>query len=244
MGQEPTPPSAPPRGRSLPFLPLLVIAVVVPVGLTAYRGLVPQAPPEDLAKDARDYLRARKFAPLSGPLAQLLADPDKFLVTTQAHRLLDQPAPEFALLDSEGNRRTLTELRAGGPVVLVFYYGYHCNHCVSQLFDLNEEMARFRELGTQVVAISADPPELTRKRFARYGAFDFPVLSDPDKAVARAYDVFKPADGNAEESLYHGTFVTGPDGVVRWAMLTDSPFNGTRTLLYEAARLQGRLPAK
>ena len=48
-----------------------------------------------------------------------------------------------------------------GPVVVVFYLGYYCNHCVSQLFDLNEDVRYFHELGAEVIAISADPPELT-----------------------------------------------------------------------------------
>jgi peroxiredoxin len=233
--------SGPGRG-TVAFLVLLVAAGFVLTGLAAFRSTAPPVPPRDLAKEAQDYLRARKFAPLSGPLAQLLSQPETFLVSTQAHPLLGKPAPEFELIDTDGAPRKLTSLRADGPVVLVFYFGYHCNHCVSQLFDLNEEIARFHELGAEVVAISADDPELTRKRYARYGAFGFPVLSDPDKKVARAYGVYTPAEAGREESLDHGTFVIGRDGVVRWARQGDEPFNGSRTLLFEVARAEGRLP--
>jgi peroxiredoxin len=231
-----------PGARTVAFVAILVLAGGVLAGLTYYRSEHPLQPPRDLAGEAQEYLRARKLAPLSGPLAKLLADPDTFLVRTQAHPLLGKPAPEFELSDPDGVPHKLADLRAGGPVVLVFYYGYHCNHCVSQLFDLNEEIERFRELGAEVAAVSADPPELTKKRYARYGAFNFPVLSDPGKKVAQAYGVYTPATAGQEESLDHGTFVIGRDGVIRWAMQGDEPFNGSRTLLYEAARLQGRLP--
>jgi peroxiredoxin len=245
-----TTPASDPAGASrrgpglgtIAFLVLLVAAGFVLTGLAAFRSTAPPVPQRDLAKEAQDYLRARKFAPLSGPLAQLLAEPEKFLVGTQAHPLLGKPAPEFELIDTDGVPRKLAKLRADGPVVLVFYFGYHCNHCVSQLFDLNEEVARFHELGAEVVAISADAPDLTRKRYDRYGAFAFPVLSDPDKKVARAYGVYTPAESGREESLDHGTFVIGRDGVVRWAQQGDEPFNGSRTLLYEVARAEGRLP--
>jgi peroxiredoxin len=234
-------PRGPGRG-TVAFLTLLLTAGIGLGGLAAYRAATPQPTPPDIAKDAQDYLRARKAAPLSGLLAQLLADPDTFLISTQAHPLLGKPAPEFELSDPAGVRHKLSDLRSDGPVVLVFYFGYNCNHCVSQLFDMNEEMTRFKELGTEVVAISADPPELTRQRFARYGAFSFPVLSDADKEAARAYGVFTPAAGGREESLDHGTFVISRDGVIRWARQGDEPFNGSRTLLYEAARAEGRLP--
>jgi peroxiredoxin len=224
------------------FVALLVTAGAALGGLTVYRVVWPQQPPRDLVDETRDYLRARKAAPLSGPLAKLLSDPATFRVGTQAHPLLGKPAPEFELTDPYGKVHRFADLRARGPVVLVFYYGYHCPHCVSQLFDLNEEVGRFNELGTEVIAVSADPPGLTRKRYDRYGAFNFTVLSDPDKKVEQAYGVFTPAGNGEEEALDHGTFVIGQDGVVRWAQQGDTPFNGTRTLLYEAARLQGRLP--
>ena len=171
-----------------------------------------------------------------------MSKPETFLVSTQAHPLLGKPAPDFELRDSEGVRRKLAEFRTAGPVILVFYFGYGCNHCVSQLFDLNEEIARFHEMHAEVVAISADPSELTRKRYARYGPFAFPVLSDPENATARAYRAFTPAENGREDSLDHATFVIDRDGVIRWAQQGDTPFNGTRTLLYETAHVEGLLP--
>src|SRR5262249_13085079 len=130
-----------------------------------------------------------------------------------------------------------------GPVVLVFYYGYYCNHCVAQLFALHEDVKKFRELGAEVIAVSADPPELTRQRFERSGAFAFPVLADPGHKAAQRYGVFRPAAGNVPEELRHGTFVIGRDGRVHWAYRGSEPFTGNATLLYELARLEGRLPA-
>lgn len=240
---EPRPATAGGPGRvTVAFVSLLLAAGAALGGLTVYRAVWPQKPARDLVDETLEYLRARKAAPLSGSLANLLSNPETFRKSTQAHPLLGKPAPEFELDDPYGGKHKLAGLRARGPVVLVFYYGYHCPHCVSQLFDLNEEMSRFRELDTEVVAVSADPPELTKKRLRRYGEFGFTVLSDPGNKVAQAYGVYKPAADGEGESLDHGTFVIDRDGSVRWAQQGDEPFNGTRTLLYEAARLQGRLP--
>jgi peroxiredoxin len=230
--------------------PLVLIALLVLVaaglgllGWLRFHQQPPEATVADVAQEAKDYLRKHKVAPLTGSLQKLLADAEKSpdqLTRTQEHRLLAEPAPEFELADQEGKAWKLKE--ASGPVVLVFYYGYHCNHCVSQLFDLNEDLPLFRELGGRVIAVSADPPELTRQRFKQYGPFGFPVLSDPGNKVAQAYRVFTPAQGGKKEDLLHGTFVIDRDGVVQWVNVGDAPFSGNQTLLYQLAKLEGRLP--
>jgi peroxiredoxin len=227
------------------FLALLLSAGVGLLAWTAVRHFRPAPTQPDVAQDARDYLQKRKV-PLSGALAKLLADAEKTpdaLVRTQLHLLLGERAPDFELSDPHGQSWKLSEHLAQGPVLVVFYYGYHCNHCVSQLFDINEDMKYFRELGVQVVALSADPPQTTRDRFRRYGEFAFPVLSDTDNKTAQAYRVFSPADGKKEAVLLHGTFVIDRDGMVQWAHVADEPFTGNRTLLHQFARLEGRLPA-
>jgi peroxiredoxin len=221
------------------------------VGLLAWSAWVhwlrpraPAAPPDfDVASAAREFLRDRKVRPLSEPLERLLADTTAKRVETQPHALLGKTAPDFELADSGGRPLRLRERLRRGPVVLVFYYGYYCNHCVSQLFALNDDLKKFRELGAEVVAVSADPPELTRQRFKQYGEFAFPVLADPGHKAAQLYGVFRPAAGKESEDLQHGTFVIGRDGLVHWAHRGYEPFTGNRTLLYELARLEGRLPS-
>jgi peroxiredoxin len=237
-------PGAPGRGRARYILPIALLLTVAGLGLLAWILVRPGTAGEDVAREAQLYLRKHKPGPLSGSLEKLLSDaakaPDQ-LVRTQQHRLLAERAPEFALADNAGKKWQLKELLAGGPVLLVFYYGYHCNHCVSQLFDLNEDVPLFRELGACVVAISADPPELTRRRFEQYGPFAFPVLSDPGNVVAQAYRVFTPAQAGKKEDLLHGTFVIDRDGIVQWVQVGDAPFSGNQTLLYQLAKLEGRL---
>jgi peroxiredoxin len=126
-----------------------------------------------------------------------------------------------------------------GPVVLVFYYGYTCNHCVSQLFGLSKDIEKFRELGAQVVAVSADPLELTRERYEKYGAFAFPVLSDQGNAVAQKYGTFIPSPKKGEDGdLAHGTFVISRQGKIVWANRGDGPFTENRTLLVEVHRCE------
>lgn len=204
----------------------------------------PAPPPSDLAREATEYLRARRPAPLSGPLQKLLADPGAKRVPTERHPLLNQPAPPFTLVGVDARPVELDALLQKGPVVLVFYYGYTCNHCVAQLFGLNEDLRYFTELGATVVAVSPDSPERTKAQYARYGAFGFPVLSDKDREVAARYGVYRPAVGKDREWEAHGTFVIARDRRIRWVNTGAEPFTDNPTLLAELARLEDRLPGR
>jgi peroxiredoxin Q/BCP len=172
-----------------------------------------------------------------------LSDPNAtFRVETQSHQLFAHAAPHFTLYDHLGRPWSLRGQLARGPVVLVFYLGYFCNACVHDLFELNADFERFHTLGAEVVVISGDPPELTRQQFEKYGAFGFPVLSDPDHAVAQSYGTFRPAKNPEPEALLHGTFVVGRDEQVHWVSCGDTPFRVNMALLYELARLENKLP--
>ncbi len=237
------------RGSSPVWAPLLVIGAVV-VGLGGYFAWrhfakpVP-APGRDLAQEARDDLKSRNYKPLSTPLEALLADAAYEPVPTQSSDLLLQAAPDFTLSDTQGKDWSLAAQLKEGPVVLVFYYGYHCNHCVSQLFALDKDVAKFRELGVQVVAVSADPAELTRERFKKYGVFQFPVLSDASNQVATKFGAYLPNPvAGKEGDLLHGTFLICREGKVVWINRGDAPFTENQTLLHEAARQEGRLPSR
>lgn len=247
----PSPTEAGPSRRGLSRGRLLFVGVLLLIGtgflaLAAYRAWNPNPPGRkaepDLAREAQEDLQRRGFKPLSEPLQRLLGEDDYQSVPTQAPPLLLQPAPDFVLEQVEGRPWNLREQLARGPVVLVFYYGYTCNHCVSQLFALNKDLDKFKELGAQVVAVSADPLERTRQQFAKYGAFAFPVLSDPGNKVAASYGVYRARPNSQEGDLMHGTFVITRQGKIVWVNSGDEPFTENRTLLIELAQREGRFP--
>jgi peroxiredoxin len=172
-----------------------------------------------------------------------LADPKAAVrVNTQTHSLLEHPSPSFTLEDHRGQPWSLRDRLRMGPVVLVFYLGYSCNACVHDLFELNADLERFHELGAEVVAVSGDLPSFTRQRFEQFGAFGFPVLSDPGHDVALSYGTFRPTKVSGPEELLHGTFLIGRDGKVHWVHYGDAPFCNNKGLLYELARLENKLP--
>jgi peroxiredoxin len=223
--------------RGLAFVAVLLGVALVYVGWTLFRPSNGVVVTKDLAEEVREYLSQRGVRPLSEPLRNLLADAERHIVPSQLHPLLGKKALDFELADPNGAEHSLHSFLDRGPVVLVFYYGYYCNHCVSQLFALDKDWPYFQELGTQIVALSPDPPADTRQRFRRYGEFKFTVLSDPKNAVAQSYGVFKPAQPHEPENLDHATFIIDRDGTVRWAQFGDEPFTDDRALLRELALL-------
>ncbi|HVC68422.1 MAG TPA: peroxiredoxin [Acidimicrobiales bacterium] len=97
-------------------------------------------------------------------------------------------APDFELADEDGVPRRLSELTATGPVVLFFYPAAMTPGCTAESCHFRDMKAEFEAAGAQRVGISADDVE-KQKRFSDKHEFDYPLLSDPDGAVATQFGV-------------------------------------------------------
>ena len=108
-------------------------------------------------------------------------------------------------------------------VVLVFYHGCSCALCVRQLFDSNNDVPLFNEVGARIVEISSDPPELTRQRFEPYGRSASRSFRTQGTRRAKAYQVFRRAqDGRLRRTspswdIYHRSARHGSMGQC-WAI--------------------------
>lgn len=128
-------------------------------------------------------------------------------------------APDFTLLDALGESVTLSELLANGPVVLTFYRGEWCPYCNVQLRHLEQALPSFQKFNATLVAVSPQSPDhalsLTEKHDLK-----FPVLSDVDQDVSRAYRVQFTLSGDLED-LQVNVFQNDPSA---------QNANGTRSL--------------
>lgn len=104
-----------------------------------------------------------------------------------SHRLLGQPAPDFALKATSGTNFRLSEYR--GEVVLLTFWGSRCGECPAQLAAVSRLIDTYRSAGLAALAVNVDDDQLAAAAFALRHPVSFPVLLDPDKAVARAYRV-------------------------------------------------------
>lgn len=196
----------------------------------------------NLRRDAEAYIHAVHVKPLTTALSEILNQAEPSIAPAQPHELMNQKVPDFSLPDDLNVPQTLSEHGLNRPVVVVFYLGYGCSHCVAQLVSLEKDLHYFKELDADIIAISADPVAHTAERFAQYGRFGFPVLSDEDRTVAEQWGCFRPATEDNPELMDHGTFVVDRHGKLIWARRGSEPFLDNRSLLRVLAESQGLIP--
>jgi peroxiredoxin len=97
-----------------------------------------------------------------------------------------ETAPDFTLPDVRGDSVTLSALLRDGPVVLTFYRGGWCPYCNLQLRAYQRALPEIEALGARLVAVSPEAPDNTLTT-AQKNELAFPVLSDVDGAVGRAW---------------------------------------------------------
>jgi peroxiredoxin Q/BCP len=98
--------------------------------------------------------------------------------------------PDFELPDETGTVRRLSDLLVAGPVVLFFYPAAMTGGCTKESCHFRDLKADFEAVGAQRVGISADAVDKQRQ-FSDMHSFDYPLLSDPDRAVAMSLGVKK-----------------------------------------------------
>jgi len=127
-----------------------------------------------------------------------------------------QKAPAFSARDQFGREQTLETLKGSKGTVLLFYRSADwCPYCKGQLIQLQSAKARFEEQGLKLAGISYDG-EAILKFFADRRKIEFPLLSDPDSSVIRAYDVLNSeAVGQNKGMARPGYFFIDTHGVIR-----------------------------
>lgn len=127
------------------------------------------------------------------------------------------PAPDFTLKDAQGHAVSLDDYR-GKNVIVYFYPKAATPGCTTEACDFRDSLASLQGKGYEVVGISPDAPEALA---GFTGNFDltFPLLSDPDHAVALAYGAWgeKLVKGEIVEGLVRSTVVVDPAGNVALA---------------------------
>ena len=123
-------------------------------------------------------------------------------------------APDFVLPDSTGSDVALADYR-GRNVVLYFYPAAATPGCTTEACDFRDNLNSLASAGYQVVGVSKDEPA-ANAAFAEEQALNFPLLSDPDLAVHRAYGAWgeKSMYGKVSTGTIRSTFVIDGDGAV------------------------------
>jgi peroxiredoxin len=145
-------------------------------------------------------------------------------------------APELAALDPDSKPVKLADFK-GKNVLLIFYLGEECPHCMVQLREVAKRYKDFEGLDTEVLAVSSDKPEENAESL-KEGDIPFRLLSDVNLENAKRYKSYD----DFEELALHSTILIDSRGRVHWARTGGDPFMDLDFLVKEIQRMNQKSP--
>lgn len=123
-------------------------------------------------------------------------------------------APDFTLPDQNGASHSLSDYR-GQKVILYFYPKDNTAGCTRQACAFGDLYPQFREKGAVVLGVSKDSVA-SHKRFEEKYSLPFTLLSDEDRVVIQAYDVWKEKKnyGKVTMGVVRTTYLIDENGVI------------------------------
>ena len=140
-------------------------------------------------------------------------------------------APEFSLPDHNGKMHSLADYR-GRKVY--FYPADTSPGCTSQACGFRDLYPQIREKGAVVLGINADSVASHRKFMEEHG-LPFTLLSDPDRTVLQAYDVWKERSmfGKPVMGIERSTYLIDEEGTIIRAFGRVKPKDNARQMVRE-----------
>lgn len=125
------------------------------------------------------------------------------------------PAPDFSLDSTEGKKIALKDLR-GKRVILYFYPKDDTPGCTREACDFRDAFADFKKKNTVILGVSPDNLDRHDKFKEKYN-LPFPLLADPDHAVAEEYGVWKEKMnyGKKYMGIERTTFLIDDEGTIQ-----------------------------
>ena len=122
-------------------------------------------------------------------------------------------APEFSLLDQDGNTVSLSDFR-GKKVLLWFYPKASTPGCTAEGCNIRDHHDQFQSANVQVLGMSKDSVK-RQKNFATKQEFPYPLLSDESGETVEAYGARGPKKFMGREF----------DGILRISYIIDESGN-------------------
>ena len=124
------------------------------------------------------------------------------------------PAPPFSGKDQEGMEVSLEKL-AGRKVILYFYPKDNTPGCTAEACNLRDNHGELREMGFEVIGVSADSEKSHQKFISKYD-LPFKLISNTGKEILDAYGAWgkKKMFGREYEGILRKTFVIDEKGVI------------------------------
>ncbi len=131
-------------------------------------------------------------------------------------------APDFTLrtkTETGLEDVTLSGHRGKENVVLLFYPGAFTGVCTKEMCDVTNGLGAYKNASAQVYGVSNDTP-FALDAWSKQLKIGFPLLSDFQKNVIKAYDVVWPDFAGLGEGTARAVFVIDKNGVIRYSEQT------------------------
>lgn len=126
-------------------------------------------------------------------------------------------APEFTLPDQNGNVHSISEYK-GKKLLLYFYPKDNTAGCSKQAAAYSALIAEFEKRNIAVLGVSKDSVASHKRFEANYG-LQFTLLSDAERSVIEAYDVWKEKKqcGKVCMGVVRTTYLIDENGIIVYA---------------------------
>jgi len=126
-------------------------------------------------------------------------------------------APDFSLPDQNGKLHNLQEY-AGKKLLIFFYAKDNTSGCSSQAAEYEVLADEFAKKGVIIVGVSKDSVA-SHKKFEEKLALSYTLLSDTEREMIEAYDVWKEKKlyGKVSMGVLRTTYVIDETGTVAYA---------------------------
>ena len=123
-------------------------------------------------------------------------------------------APNFTLPDQNGEKHSLKDYR-GKKVILYFYPKDNTPGCTKQAWGYSVLLPQIEEKGAIVLGVSKDSV-VSHKRFEEKQNLSITILSDPERKVIEAYDVWKEKKnyGKVSMGVVRTTYLIDENGII------------------------------
>ena len=134
-------------------------------------------------------------------------------------------APAFTLTADDGTKVPLSALK-GHPVVLYFYPKDDTPGCTTEACAFRDRKQEITQLGAQILGVSPDTVA-SHVKFRDKFQLNFPLLADPDHAVAEKYGAWREKNMYGKKSM----------GIQRSTVLIDA--HGTVAKVWQRVKVDG-----
>ena len=127
---------------------------------------------------------------------------------------LNQPVPEFSCTTTADEALTLSSLK-GKNIVIYFYPKDNTPGCTQEGQDFRDTYSEFQAANTEIFGVSRDSVRV-HNGFKTKHSFPFELISDPDEALCKLFDVIKLKKlyGKEHMGIERSTFLINADGVL------------------------------